>query len=108
MIDEDLVDALTTDLIAALARQEVAEGLERRAALALAEAEEAAEDTPGDERVRTARDRAERAWDDAIARLRTAQATREEIEAEVRLIEPDAVRIAHVRHAFVRNARAGG
>ena len=110
MIDEDLVDALTTDLIAALGRQRVAEGLERRAALALAEAEEAVEDTPDAERdlveeARAARDKAERVWLEAQARLRAAREDREAIEAELEAMDPPAVRGAYLRHG--RSGAAG-
>ena len=104
MIDEDLVDALTTDLIAALGRQRVAEDLERQAALALAEAEEAIEDTPGAERAlveeaRAARDKAERVWLEAQGRLREAREDREAIEAELQAMDPVAVRGAYLRHS---------
>ena len=110
MIDEDLVDALTTDLIAALGRQRVAEDLERQAALALAEAEEAVEDAPGAERdlveeARAARDDAERVWLEAQARLREAREDREAIEAELQAMDPVAVRGAYLRHG--RSGAAG-
>src|SRR4051794_9206684 len=103
MIDKDLVDALTTDLIAALGRQEVAEGLERQAALALAEAEEAIEDTSGAEgplveEARAAREKAEKVWLEAQARLQEAREDREAIEAELEAMDPPAVRGAYLRH----------
>ena len=97
------LETLTNHLVAALARQEVAADLERRAALALAEAEEELEDAPGDERLRAARDHADEVWRDALGRLQDARQHRNEIESEIRLLEPGAVHLAYLRHA-----RAGG
>ena len=101
MIDD--IEGLTARLVAALARQEEAADLERRAALTLAEAEEAIEDIPREERDRAARDRAETVWREAQARLEEAREDRALIEAEVGLLDPAAVHLAYLRHA-----RAGG
>ena len=105
MIDKDLVDALTTDLIAALGRQRVAEGLERRAALELAEAEEAIEDVPEDQRDTAERDKAGALWQDALTRLEEAREARAAIEEELSAIDPAAVHLAYLRHS---RSGAGG